>query len=289
MRRPSAEEHVRWPAESFYFAVLDGSLLPRSFFLKPTEQLGYLLEPLVPQPLEELHVIFHPLPKRRYLACAIPRKTLASSLHPSTLTLTPESLPPFVSENVLPDRLNLLTGPFTPKRVRELKARWSFELAALLVVCMLLISVGFEQRVGAERRAQAATAQLTSSIYREILGERYASLPLPPPLQLTAELRTLRQTRAAASDMPGDSTRDVSLDLANLLGLWPRSVNLETESLQLNQKSLSIVGMVPSSEQAEVLSSSFALLKGFELEQPSVQSLGSSVRVSVQMRKGEGK
>ena len=95
MSTRATPRHLQWPVERFYWAVIDASVLS-SGWRPRREQLGFLFEPFVPQPLEELHVVYEPLADRRYLACAVDRAELQQELAAEIVTLTPMALPPFV-------------------------------------------------------------------------------------------------------------------------------------------------------------------------------------------------
>ncbi len=74
---------VRWPAERFYWALLDGGLLPRRG--RRRRQLGYLFERFVPGvAIEEVHAVYRAVPgaRNRFLACGAPAEKLRESSTP---------------------------------------------------------------------------------------------------------------------------------------------------------------------------------------------------------------
>ncbi|HKX46842.1 MAG TPA: hypothetical protein VJP77_09070, partial [Planctomycetota bacterium] len=146
---------VRWPPERFYWAVLDASSLPTR---RPShEQLAFLLEPLVPQPLEEIHAVFVPLGGRRHLACAASREALHEALASGAVSLGPAGAPPFadVPGDVV-ERIELLTGPFEPVPVRAGRRRLVVEALALGVAAVALALVAVERRVARWQDAEQA-------------------------------------------------------------------------------------------------------------------------------------
>ena len=102
--------------EQCYWEVLDASRLPGRTV--SSEQLGFLLEPLVPRPLDELHVLYRPLSGRRYLACAVPLEVLEGQVDPRLTSLRPASLPSFLElEGVLDDEVQVEVTPCTSPAV----------------------------------------------------------------------------------------------------------------------------------------------------------------------------
>lgn len=278
------ERHVRWPPERFYWAVLDASILPKPGRIRP-QQLGFLLEPLVPQPLEELHAIFEALPDRRYLACALDRARLEAGLGPSVESLTPSALPPFVRDGIEAERLNLLTGPFTPEVVRRVERRRVHAAVLVGLALVLSISAGLDRRASAAGRAEARAGAREERLYREILGPSAAGAALPLPLLLESELRSLRQTRAAGVDVsaPADAARV----LGELLGAWPKSLPVETDSIRVTPESIHVQGSLPTSGQAQELATAVSVLEGWVLRHPTIRAQASSVRATIQLTREE--
>ena len=129
----SAEQgrHVRWPVRRFYWAVLDGSVLPsvsRDGRGRLTQRLGYLFEGMLPGvSIEQMHAVYRPLPGpgRRYLACGVPHSVLEQGVGEEVLTLTPASLPGFVNEQLDVDQPAATAGnTFRPSgRIIMLRSR----------------------------------------------------------------------------------------------------------------------------------------------------------------------
>ena len=281
-----ADRHLQWPPERFYWAVIDASVLTRRR-ARP-EQLGFLFEPWVPQPLDELHVLYEPLADRRYLACAVVRGELEQELEADIETLTPSALPPFVEEfvgeEVEPGRLNLLTGPLTPPAVRRLERRWAQAVFLVFLVWVLSLTVGLERRARAVEHAAQVTRAQEEDVYRAVLGSATGVLPLP--LQLEAELRGLRQTRTPQARMLEPS--DAALVLGELLGRWPAGLAEETDSIHITTDAIHVQCTLKISAQVQQLASAVGELPGWKLLQPTIRTQQDSVRATIQLQREGG-
>lgn len=268
-----------WPASHFYWAVLDGSIFPGR--RRPTsDQLGYLFEPLVPQPFEELHAVYHPLGNRRYLACAAPSQAL-QELSDNALSLTPESLPAFVSEAVDPAGINLLSGPHTPPRIRrEAARRWRLA-TALILLCTLVLVAGLERRVRSADDRRVASEAAIAGVYADVL----AGVPAPPGLPLSAlmqaEWRTLKATRSGTSNVADE--RDAAVTLSLLLDRWPENLELQPESVHVNPNSIHIRGQVSDTREVMRLQDALEDFDGWRLATPSVRRSGTGWNVNLSL------
>ena len=283
MRAPPSEptQHLRWPAEGFYWAVLDGSVLSsagRTGRTRLSLRLGHLFESVLPGlAIEEIHAVYRPLPAvgagRRYLACGVPRAVLEHEVPPQAVTLTPDSLPSFVDDEVDPADFNLLTGLFLPKAARSLKRRWLMHVALVLIACASLIVLGIKRRVHAAQDQIASIGTAKARVLQQVIGPSAVGSgrsSQPPELRLTAELRRLQQTRSA--DVGVSEVVDGSAVLNNLLVLWPNDLHAQTESLSISPGSINIRARVPTMADAQRLADAFVPLKGWRLKQPQTES-----------------
>ncbi|MEW6747312.1 MAG: hypothetical protein AB1486_31665 [Planctomycetota bacterium] len=277
---------LRWPHERFYWGVLDTGRLPSS--RKPSrEELDYLFEPLLPEPLETVQAVYAPLGSRRYLACAVPSSVLESELGREAVTLAPSSLPDFVDGEVEPARLNLLTGPFTPPVMSAIKRRIRLEVAFTVALSVLLVALGFERRIRDAEAAVESLQEATDRVYEQVLGPGFQQATLPPSLQLEAEWRRLRQTRT--SDGALFALPDVAVDLSRILALWPPSIPFDVQSLQITPDTIHLQALLPRSEEAQTLASAVEGLAGWSHDPPSVHAAGNGFLTTLRYtRKGGG-
>ncbi|MEW6741424.1 MAG: hypothetical protein AB1486_01590 [Planctomycetota bacterium] len=276
---------LHWPRECFYWGVLDTGMLPSS--RKPSrEALDYLFEPFLPEPLQSVQAVYAPLGSRRYVACAVPRSLLQSKVPREAVVLSPENLADFVDGDVGPARLNLLTGAFTPPVVTAVKKRFRLEVALVIALAAFLVALGFETRI---RQAEAGLESLQEArdrVYEQVLGRGFRQASLPPPLQLEAEWRRLRQTRT--SDVSLVALPDVAVDLSKLLALWPSSIPFDVQSLQITADAIHLQTLLPRSEEAQIFASAFEKLSGWDHEPPSVHAAGNGFLTALRCTRREG-
>ena len=288
---PIQAAHLRWPAERFYWAVLDGSVLTSAAHngrRRLTERLGYLFESVLPGlAIEQVAAVYRRLPGggKRYVACGLPQSVLEQDVSPGAVSLTPAALPPFVNDGVDLADLNLLTGTFLPKPLRSLERRWFAHVALLLTVCAALLILGLERRIHATHTQMASVAAAKMALYEEVLGPpatRAGGGLQPPALQLTAERRRLERTRSA--DPVLLDVVDCSRVLAELLLRWPQDVHAQTESMSVAPDSITIRSQVPSMADAQRLADALVSLPGWLLQQPQSEVRRDHIAVTLRFQ-----
>lgn len=279
--------HLRWPAERFYWAILDASSMPG----RPTgrsrrqhERLGYLFESVLPGvTIEEVQAVYQRLPgdATRILACGLPKNVLNNDVDASAVTLTPESAPGFLEGPVDLARLNLLTGSFLPHAVRHLRRRWLLHVCLIFTFCAALLIVGLERRTNLHRHWISDLAAAQETIIKQVLGP---NTPLPGAgggeLRLIAQRRRLEQTRS--DDLPVSEVGNAAAILTRLLALWPHDLHAQTQSLSITSSSITVRAAVPTMADAQTLADAFTSINGWRLQQP--QSEVRRDRVDVTLR-----
>ncbi len=293
--------HLRWPADRFYWAILDASSLPG----RPTgrsrrqhERLGYLFESVLPGvTIEEVQAVYQRLPgdAKRVLACGITRNVLEQEVDQCALTLSPQTAPAFVDERIEPAALNLLTGRFCPGAVRRAHRRLMLSIALVLTLCAVLVIVGLERRTSAQRRAHNDVFTARTAILEQVLGSAApapgmgAGIPGIPgagaELRMTAERRRLEQTRS--HDVAVSELHDSARVLARLLGLWPSDVPAQTQSLSISSTSITIRAQVPTMTDAQRLADALARFPKWQLHQPQSESRRDHVQVTLRLGRNQ--
>ncbi|MBC7835952.1 MAG: hypothetical protein H7Y88_12765, partial [Phycisphaerales bacterium] len=160
----AAGDHLTWPADRFYWSVL---ALP-GYSRRGELPSGLLSDVQADIPDgEPIHAVGAPLHSidncalgnnlnpahagTAVLVCAA-RISDLDALPPSTLSLTPASIPPEFAAQVDPASLNLLVGRFEPRPYRAARFRRHAAAAAAVLLVAVLVSVGVH------RRAQHSTA-----------------------------------------------------------------------------------------------------------------------------------
>lgn len=277
-------ENIIWPADRFYWALLDTSVLPKRLWTRQprTEQLGYLFEPFLPIPIDEVHPQYARVDEHQYIACGLAHSTLKGSPLDAALTLGPESLPdcmPLI-DSVDPKSINLLVGSYEPPSVIKLKRHCATLLTVVVCLTALIFIGGTLARTQALRTATVQANDQRRSIYEQQLDAKsLGATNQPASVQLTAELRRLKQTRSTDHALT-DEQSDASLTLQSLLAGWPSEHRIRTESISIAPNSITMVGSLPSNAEAQGFIASFMTPKGWTARQPQIQAVRDDVRLT---------
>lgn len=285
---------VMLPAERFYWAVLE---LDQPLSAQPwrmrwesrrrQEEWLYRFEEVLPVPIEQVQAVFRIVGPRRILACGMEREILNKYRHEGVLELGPKALPSYLtSSGIAHQRINLMTGAMTPPALVASRQRWIHAACWWLCLGLLGLSLGLLRRAGVNFEAAASSLTDAEALIRVGLAE--GQLPttpgaaaLPPELQLTAELRKLRQTRTQPSRLTQASV-GADDSLVALLQSWPSGEGLQTEFIGVTPTALSVAGVVEDSAVAAQWSQGFASIPGWRLEQPEMSgNAGSTVRLAL--------
>jgi hypothetical protein len=282
------QQHIRWPAEQFYWAVLDAAALAARSRPRHT-LLGYLFENVLPGlAIEDLHAIYRRVPasSSEYIACALPRCTLAE-IPEAAMTLAPVAVPEFIQRRLGATEsiasINLLTGPFTPRPIRRLRQSLAWIATASIALCAAMLVCGAQRRIRAMELEIARILDLQASVYQRVLGPDGAAgaSPQPHELRLLAELRHLEQTRSAAA--PDLKAENCAASLANLVALWPLDLHMQTESMMMTADSITVRGQAPAMADAQALADALAGLQGWRMAQPQSEARQDHVDLTLRL------
>lgn len=267
---------LTWPADRFYWAVLDAPGLKRTGQL-PAGLLP-MLEEDAPADAADLHAVCAPLADGRLAVCAAKRSDLAE-VPPNVLSLTPGSLPQFVeSLGVSPARFNLLVGAFEPRPIRAHRIKQHAFAAATIILCGMLVGVGLHRRSSRwEERAESARVA-AASIAAQVI-------PAGRPDDITAEAARLKGTRDALAKnvLPPDA----SLSLAAVLHAWPANVPSKPQSISVSSTGVSISVSVEG--DAAAFLKAFTPPPGWTLDEPRLNTADKVTRLALQLRPLGGK
>ncbi len=281
--------HVVWPADRFYWAVLDGSLVPkRLWHRRPDEEaLGYLFEAELPVPIDCVHAIYVPVKGNRFIACGIEHDHLVESAELcEVLTLSPQAFPPdlFSDDDAAVGSFNLLTGRHEPESVGRERRRLSIESAAAIVLIAIVVAFGAERQIGAWNRAAAETVAARLAVFDDLYPPQSTTpSSQPPALRLLAELRQLERTRGTAAQPIDSEGRQAGRLLARLLRQWPAQQPIMTESLSVTPESITLVGLLPTAPAAQGFVSAFEFPPEWEARQPQISAVTNGVRLTWRM------
>jgi hypothetical protein len=286
----SPSRHLRWPAGSFYWALLDTLTMPRRFGIRGIreiryEQLGYLFERSLPLPIDDVHSVYARTDaSNRYIACGVDKSRLGNGLPLDAVTLAPETIPQWLTpaaDGVQPDRFNLLVGDFEPTPARGLRRRIVVESVVLALAFVVTIVLGFERRTAAIHEEIQRLESQRSALLDEVLATSSTPAHLTPDVRLTSELRTLRQTRKV--DLPVAVENSAAMTLGNLLAHWPKETHLKTQSIALTPESIIVRGTVPTAADSQTVVNSFQGLPNWSTQQPNVRTVKDGVEIEVRL------
>lgn len=236
-----------------------------------------MLEEDAPADVGDLHAVCVPLADGRLAVCAAERSELADFAS-TFLTLTPESLPSFLEGKAEPGHFNLLVGEFEPRPLRVARTKRHAFAAATALLCGLLVGVGLSRRAehwnALAESARAAAAQLAAT-----------ASPTGKPDDLAAEARRLRGAHDALAKAAAPP--DAALSLAAVLHAWPANLPSKPQSVSISP-GVTTISVAVEGDAAAFLRS-FEPPAGWTLDEPRLNSTDSVTRLSLQLRRTEGK
>ncbi len=274
---------IRRPAERFYWGVLDVASLPPAVGRRKREQLDALFETVLPVPIESVHAVYAPIKRSGsiVLACAADAESLRPlAADPSAVSLSPSATPPEVLARlpggVRPDpaAINLLTGPYTPARIRAASRRRSAIIAASCVIAAAFFVYGTEARVASHRAAAADARDRIGEVHARVLPP--AARPGPRHHEFLGELRRVRRAAAAPPEQ-----QDAADTLAALLGSWPADRRTQTRSIVVAPGAITIETSCEDSEQAELFVAAISPPQGWALSPQNIRRVRDRVDVTL--------
>jgi hypothetical protein len=183
---------------------------------------------------------------------------------------------------VEPGGLNLLVGEFEPAACRSGRRRATLVAATVIVLSGLAVAIGQGRRAEALRREARGLEAAKLGVYERVLPVSTGSLP--PAARLTAELRSLERTRAAA---PGEmAPSSVIPSLSAVLASWPPELHITTESIVASPDVITLAARLPDEPAAERLERELRAPPGWSLSQPNVQRERDGIGVRLRMEGG---
>lgn len=285
-RQPAVPVHQAWPADKFYWALLDAPGVP----VKPgwlggssDGALRALLQEWLPTPIDRVHAVYARVDARSVLACAADAAVLAA-LDPQVRTLCPCSLPePLREAAVNPACLNLLTARFEPARSRRARASRARAVLAGTVAALLLFSAGLLHRSSRlEHHARLARAQAAAVVAAAMPDgaegdEERAIVRFRVQLD---RLRSLTPDPASLNQMP-----DAGLELARLLEVFPRGTSARVELVSISPGSMVLTAEV--GPDADAVARALTPPPGWVLSEPALEAGGDHARLRARFSRSE--
>jgi len=281
-----SNRHLRWDSDRFFWAILTLELPDRADIHSPSirSSLDAAFEPHVPVPIDELATAYLVLGDGRILACGIPE---ASVLQDATgaITLSPSRLPEWVGDEAKlapATSMNVLTGAYTPERVRAAKRRQQFVVATALTLVAGLVCYGLERRIMATERALGIARATVEDLEQSAVVATLPATRLPLRQRIFTELNRLRATRDQAAK---SGVSDVSLLMEPVLRRWPAEAKARATDLSATGTSLTMSAIVNSPAEAEKLVATYAQMPGWQAPRSEITATpgGTAQRVRLTM------
>lgn len=223
--------HPRWPAERFFWSVLEAPGWKASGALHAAllERFGEEL----PVDMATVHAVGVPMGDGTVLACAVPVDELAG-LDPGALSLTPVDVPAFVHTSdgpLLAEQLNLLVGVWEPRPIRQARMRRHVFAAATVALCGLLAAVGFSRRAAHDDASRSFAASES---------KRVLSSVLPGGMIETLEAELKKVEFAAGVQRQVGRGADAGIALGDLLKGWPKDVPSKPQAIAVTPSSATV-------------------------------------------------
>jgi hypothetical protein len=268
---------LRWPAERFYWAVLDSMGWSGRGEIPP----GLLpsLADELPVALESVHAVAAPIDGNRVMVCACSTHLL-ERIEPRVCALVPSEIPePLTAEcgGVDHGRMNLLVGPFEPEPLRSARRSRHITAAAACIACALLVALGLLRRThSAQVSAQAAAKAADALLAASTTDRREQSL--------AGRVKLMRSIVDAAHK--AKPSNDAAASLEMFLKSWPTSIASKPQSMTVAPDGISL-GVIVEGDAAPLLKA-LSPAPGFQLDEPRVASAGPATRVSLHLRAAGG-
>lgn len=264
-------QRMTWPAERFFWAVLEAPGVKKAGELPPG--LVTLLDEHVPVSVNDLHAVCVPLKQGRLAVCAAMTLEL-SDLPMDTLALTPDSLPYFFrDEGISAARFNMLVGVFEPSPFRKARLTNHAFAAGIALLCGTLLTIGLHRRASHWQEnaihARAAAKSLAASVIAD--GR---------PDDLASQAARLRGIDAAL--LSSSSSTDAAVSLAAFLSVWPANVPSRPQSISVRASGISVAVSLDGDPSAFL--SSLTPPAGWALDEPRLNTSDTVTRLSLNFR-----
>lgn len=224
------------PSDACVFGLLDA---PIGRGMQRRQELLYQFEALLPQPMDELQIIFSQEFDGKVLACGCSR-TRVLPYRSTAERLVPESLPDWIQDQVpvhISESLNLLTGQFQPLSIKQYERTTAklVSVVALLIAVAVFLSV--QSRVRTLSDSMALVDSQTTELFRGVLPPSSGPNTQPDAIRFATLLNTVQSTRTGVGEV---EKRDLVSDLASILGGWPTEVDIQMQSLELGKDAVRV-------------------------------------------------
>lgn len=243
----------------------------------------------LPEPIDGLVVRYAALPNA-VIGCAIPMEYARAALDTGAIVLRPVALPKLISDMAgerstdVTRSLNMLVDEFEPAAVAELRVSRRRMLVAGVAATLLLFAAGVAcWSKWLNRHGEEVGAQTRSALVRALPHQRQGIDPNAARLALQDELQFLQRARGAEAEKA--RLRDATDALFAVLSAWPKQLEARVSSMQIASTQITLSVEVPDAATAEVLSAALQGVRGWNLQPPRTEIVGTQARMSVILRR----
>lgn len=235
--QPAAPSLARLePADRFYWVLLDlpaeaGTAASK---LKPAAKAEIidLLRGAVIPPIDELEFVPLATAPQQLIVCLQQRSAVQDARDAGCLHYGPSEVLPALGLAVNPQRINFLTGRFTPRAITRASAQRWLLAGVMSIAITAALSIGLRARESAFKALAQADQQALATILTE---QRSKALP-----DLLLRRDRLLATRRRLAEAPNP---DAPTSLASLLSAWPKGATApmaQTESITITAEAITL-------------------------------------------------
>jgi len=265
------------PASTCAFALLDA---PSGSGKDAQLELLYAFEAVLPQPVDEMQVVFSKPIDGKVVGCACDRKTVQGFRSKAEI-LIPQSVPEWLAIQITDNQrrqLNLLTGSMRPTSSLTRDRASAKIICFTSIAMMLMIVFGVNRRINTIESQRAIVNEQDAKMYDEVLPRSTGPNTLPNAIRFAALLNQARATRTGAVQL---SQQDLVADLAGLFEQWPVEVDIQVRSLIMSADSIRVELSVQDNELAAQVIQHLDQLPEWEIKHRSMTPRSDQVDLSM--------
>lgn len=259
------------------FALLD---VPSGGSKEAQLEMLYAFEAVLPQPVDEMQVVFSNPIDGKVVGCACDRK-IVQGYRSTTEILIPQSVPEWLGIEITDSQrrqLNLLNGSMRPTSSLN-RDRLTAKMICFASIAMLLMFVlGVNRRINTIESQRAIVDEQVAQMYDEILPRSTGPNTLPDAIRFAAMLNQAHATRTGAVQF---SQRDLTADLAGIFKQWPNEIGVQVRSLIMSADSIRLELSMQDNEIAAQMIQRLDQLPEWEIKHRSMTPRMDQVDLSM--------
>ena len=265
------------PSNACAFALLDA---PSGSGKEAQLELLYAFEAILPQPVEEMQVVFSKPIDGKIIGCACDRKTVQGFRSKAEI-LIPQSVPEWLGIQITDNQrrqLNLLTGSMRPTSSLTRDRASAKIICFTSIAMMLMIVFGVNRSINTIESQRAVVDEQIAEMYNKVLPRSTGPNTLPNTIRFAALLNQSRATRTGAAQL---SQQDLVADLAGIFEQWPTEIDIQVRSLIMSADTIRVELSVQDNELAAQMIQHLDQLPEWEIKHRSMTPRSDRVDLSM--------